>query len=387
MVDKKDEPTRTGHAVDTSATAGTSPTVKEMTPGERAELEALRAEIAAERLETRATLESIQAQLTPAHLKSRAREKVRDVTVGKAQHMAHSTGHKAKHMGSSVWNTLKENWVPTALIGVGAAWLAKSGQEDAGRSRDYYYDPYFDDEFPDDQLRDYAGPSADMHHYYAGPAEEGGGTGSRTGRVREKASRAAGHARDKAGGMISQARQKAASAGGHAGGKVRHARERASESAGRIGHEARRLSRQAGHQTRRMKDENPLMMAGALFGIGAALGFLIPETTKEDEWMGEARDGMLAQAKQRGRNTLERMEEVALETGKTAAETAREEAERKGLTSTSDTAPHTEADSGQSKGLGRDVTGGDRVTGGHPGLGSSTRPPTGPSEKKGDTRP
>ncbi len=348
MVDRTDEPTRTGHAADTSATAGTSPTVKDMTPGERAELEALRAEIAAERMETRATLEAIQVQLTPAHLKSQAREKVRDVTVGKAQHMAHSAGYKAKHMGSSLWDTLKENWVPTALIGVGAAWLAKSSQEGESRSRDYYYDPYFDDEFPDDQLRDYAGPSADMHHYYAGPAEEVGGAGSRTGQVRERASRAAGHARDKAGGMMSQARQKAVSAGEQAGSMVHHARERASESAGRLGHEARRRFRQTGHQTRRMKDENPLMTAGALFGIGAALGFLIPETRKEDEWMGHSRDEMLAQAKQRGRDTLERMEEVARETGKTAADTAREEAERKGLTSASATSPDTEAGSGES---------------------------------------
>jgi len=334
MAEKVDEPTRTGLSGETLSTHEATPTLENMSRAERVELEALRAEIAAERMETQATIEALQAQLTPAHLKSQARHKVREVTVGKAQHMAHSAGYKAKNMGSSVWDTLKDNWIPTALIGAGAAWLAKSHQEGESRSRDYYYDPYFDDEFPDDQLRDYAGPSADMHHYYGGPGEEGGGgSGSGIDRVRKKASRAASHARDKAGGFMEKAKEKVSSAGGQAGGMVHNARDRASDSAGQVGHEARRLSRQAGYQARRMKDENPLLMAGALFGIGAALGFLIPETRKEEEWMGETRDELMEKAKARGKETLEQAQEVAKETGRTAAETAKEEARNKGLTS------------------------------------------------------
>jgi len=386
MAEKIDEPTRTGHSVETLSTPESTPTLEGMSRMERAELEALRAEIAAERMETRATIEALQAQLAPAHLKSQARHKVRDATVGKAQHMAHSAGYKAKNMGSSVWDTIKDNWVPTALIGAGAAWLAKSRQEGESRSRDYYYDPYFDDEFPDDQLRDYAGPSADMHHYYRGPAEEGGGgSGSRTGRAREKASRAASHARDKAGGFMEQAKEKISAAGERAGSMVHSGRSRTSESAGRMGHEARRLSRQAGYQTRRMKDESPLLMAGALFGIGAALGFLIPETRKENEWMGETRDELMERAKTRGKETLEQAREVAKETGRTAVETAKEEAGRKGMSPGSSSSTPTRDKEGEPEGLRRDVTGGDRVTGGHPGLGSSTSSATGPSVKKGDT--
>ncbi|MFW5639989.1 MAG: hypothetical protein ACOC0H_02355 [Thermodesulfobacteriota bacterium] len=386
MAEKKDETTRTGHSVETLSTPEETPTYKEMSPIERAELEALRAEIAAERMETRATIEALQAQLTPAHLKSQARKKVRKVTVGKAEHMAHSAGYKAKNMGSSAWDTLKDNWVPTALIGVGAAWLAKSHQGGGSRSEDVYYDPYFDDEFPDDQLRDYAGPSADMHHYYAGPAEEGGGGGSRTGQAREKASRAASHARDKAGDMMAQTREKLSSAGEQAGGMVHNARERASESAGRMGHEARRLSRRAGDKTRRMKDDNPLMMAGALFGIGAALGFLIPETRKESEWMGETRDELVEKAKTRGKETLEQAKEAAKESGRTAAETAKEEARNKGLTSGSSAFGETHSGADELK---SEVSTSAKV---HPSTGTkppvSSKPaPTGATIKKDEKLP
>ncbi len=334
---------KTDH-LEVGKTEKTSPTIQDLDRTERAEVEHLRAEIAKNRMETEATLDAIQSRLTPARLKEQAREKVREVTIGKAQNMAHTAGDKARDAGYSMLDTLKDNIVPTAMIGVGLAWLVKSHKSgDGGHYGEYYaYDPYLEEEYPEDQLRNYAGPAADMRTYYSESRGSGGGRTAQ--HAREKASGAAERAREKAraageksGEMMSHTREKVGSAGEKAGEIAGDAWDRASDAAGHAAHRTRELSRSARNKSRRMKDENPLIMAGALFAVGAALGFLIPETRKEREWMGETRDELMHQAKERGRDTLERMEEVAKETGKTAKETAKEEAKRQGLASESDT--------------------------------------------------
>jgi hypothetical protein len=346
MAEKTDNLTRsgTGHDVEVRKIETTSPTIEDLDRTERAEVEHLRAEIAKDRMETEATLDAIQDRLTPAHLKEQAREKVREVTIGKAQNMAHTAGNRAKDAGYSMLDTLKDNIIPTAMIGVGLAWLVKNRKsEDEGHYGEYYADdPYLEEEYPEDQLRYYTGPAADMRTYYSESRESGQGRTAR--HAREKASGAAERAREKAraageksGEMMDHAREKVSSVGERAGEAVGEARDRASEAASHAAHRTRELSRRARYKSRRMKDENPLIMAGALFAVGAALGFLIPETRKEQEWMGETRDELMDRAKERSRDTLERMEEVAKETGKTAKETAKEEAKRQGLASESDT--------------------------------------------------
>ncbi len=241
-------------------------------------------------------------------------------------------------------DTLKDNMVPTAMIGVGLAWLVKSHKsKDGGHYGEHYaYDPSIEEEYPEDQLRYYSGPAGDMRTYYSDPRDSGGGKTAQ--HVREKASGAAEHVREKAraageksGEMMDHAREKVSSAGERAGEMAGDAWDRASDAAGHAAHRTGELSRSARNKSRRMKDENPLVMAGALFAVGAALGFLIPETRKENEWMGETRDDLMHRAQERGRDTLERMEEVAKETGKTAKDTAKEEAKRQGLASESDT--------------------------------------------------
>ena len=378
MAEKTDHLTRseTGHGIEVRKTEKTSPTIQDLDRTQRAEVEHLRAEIAKDRMETEATLDAIQNRLTPAHLKEQAREKVRQVTIGKAQNMAHTAGDKAKDAGYSMLDTLKDNIVPTAMIGVGLAWLIKSNKSgDGGRYGEYdAYDPYLEEEYPEGPLRYYAGPAADMRTYYSESKGRGGG---KTGHhVREKASGAVERARERAraagersGEMMGHAREKVSSAGEKAGEVAGDARDRASEAARHAAHRTRELSRRARFTSRRMTDENPLMMAGALFAVGAALGFLIPETRKEREWMGETRDELMHQAKERGRETMERMEEVAKETGKTAKETAKEEAKRQGLAAESET-----EDTSTAGGSSRTETTG-AAAGVRPVSGTDTTPP------------
>jgi hypothetical protein len=53
----------------------------------------------------------------------------------------------------------------------------------------------------------------------------------------------------------------------------------------------------------RAVDERPLATCAVALGIGAAIGLLLPETERENDWMGEARESVVSSAQQMARDT------------------------------------------------------------------------------------
>lgn len=355
MAEKRHEKplSQSGEAVELKSKEETSPTINEMDRTERAEVEKLRSEIARDRMEAQATIEAIRDRLTPGNLKDQAQERIREVTIGKAQNMAHTARYKAKNVGHSVYDSIKDNIAPTAMIGLGFAWLVKRLKGDGGYeeyygrdpyreepySREEYlytHDPYSEEEYRGGRFRHYprTSGSEEIRGYYSESPEFGRERAAdRAREAKEKVSGKAAEAREKFSGMTAEAREKAR----HAGERTSEMMSRARERAGEMGYKVKSGSRRAGYKSKEMVEENPLVTAGILFAVGAAIGFLIPQTRKEDEWMGETRDELMEQARYRGRDTMDRAREVARETGKAAAETAKEtakeEAHKQGLTS------------------------------------------------------
>jgi prefoldin subunit 5 len=72
-----------------------------------------------------------------------------------------------------------------------------------------------------------------------------------------------------------------------------------------------------------MLDENPMTVGALAVGAGAAIGLAIPETSKEHEVMGEARDTVVEKAQ----DVQQRAQQVAEE----AQGAAQQEAENQGL--------------------------------------------------------
>jgi hypothetical protein len=64
-----------------------------------------------------------------------------------------------------------------------------------------------------------------------------------------------------------------------------------------------------------------------VFAVGVLAGLLIPSTRREDELMGEMRDDVLERAKETGRETVEKLQNVGQET----METAKSGLEREGI--------------------------------------------------------
>jgi ElaB/YqjD/DUF883 family membrane-anchored ribosome-binding protein len=239
---------------------------------ERVEIERTRAEIERTRAEMGETVDVIQQRLSPESLKEQAKDKVKEATVGKAQ-----------GAGSTIVETITANPVPAALTGIGLGWLFMSARRQSSappRYRDttYAYPPRYEE-------RDPSGPTA----------------GQTVERARDKVGETASQAQDKAGQVAGQAQDQVS----------------------RLGDQARYQARRASGGFHRMLQENPLVVGALAVGTGAAVGLTIPETSKEHEVMGEARDTFV----ERAREAQQKVQRVAEE----AQSAAKDEAENQGL--------------------------------------------------------
>ena len=132
-----------------SQTGGTGETVDTFRPdyslsedtaedSPEAETEAIREDIEQTRAEMARTVDEIQARLTPQnimeHVKETAKETaseaidnvkqtVHDATVGKVENMVNSVSTSARETSSGLMGVIKENPIPSALVGLGLGWL------------------------------------------------------------------------------------------------------------------------------------------------------------------------------------------------------------------------------------------------------------------------
>ena len=63
-------------------------------------------------------------------------------------------------------------------------------------------------------------------------------------------------------------------------------------------------------------EENPLAVGAVALALGAAVGFAIPLTKKENEYMGEYRDNMLEKAQETAQDALGTVKQMASEAQK-----------------------------------------------------------------------
>lgn len=238
-----------------------------------------RAEIEQTRAGMGETVDALQERLSPENIRNQAKEQVRET---------------ARETGSGFMNTVKQNPIPTAMVGVGVGWLiAKAGGGNDGGSYGTY------------------GSSGGSYDDYYGSSG-----GSSTGQARERAGQMSGQAQERASQMSNQAQERAGQMAGQAQAR-----------ASRVGDQAQQQAQRARSGFQRTLRENPLALGAAALGIGAAVGLSLPGTSKEDEMMGETRDQLMERGKEAAQDTKDRAQR-ALEEGQRAAQ---EEAERQDL--------------------------------------------------------
>jgi len=229
-------------------------------------------------------IDELGDRLSPDNLKHQAKEAISD----KAQDMVSSVGDQARQTGSRVVDFITQNPLPVAAVGLGAIWLFTL------RNRS---------EVSGDRMARFA---------YTGPERrQPDGRPSLGRRLTDRAE----HMKERMG-------EKASEAGERAGEMKGRMQERASE----WGSEAKQKAREARGGMERMMHENPLALAVGAAVVGIALGLLLPETDKEREMMGPARDRL----GDRVQDTAERVKDAAVEAGREVKETVKDEVAYRG---------------------------------------------------------
>ena len=200
--------------------------------------------------------------------------------------LASAAGDTAIGAGSTILDTIRQNPVPAALIGLGLGWFFMNGSS-GGRPP-------------------HRAHSAD--HYWRGSSGQGthqsdGGVGSMARQAQEQAGELVAGVQEQAGELV---------------GGVQ-------DQAGELADTALHQAQQAQGRVQRMAHDNPLMAGAVALAVGSAVGFALPETNWEDRVMGETRDSLMGQAQTITEDTMQKAQRVADEVQNVAKTEAREQ--------------------------------------------------------------
>jgi hypothetical protein len=241
---------------------------------------AIRAEIRETRERMGDTIEEIGERLNPNRLKEQVKDNIRDATIGRVETMAQNVVDRAQDTRRTLTNTIRENPIPAAMVGIGLGWLVWSARQQGapgGRSR---YAGRVERGRSDLTASGYAGGTEFSGPYAEPSAAYGAAEGSfeRAGDIGE-------NVKEKAGELA----------------------DRAQSVAGTVAEQTRT-------QTRRVREqfyENPLAIGTATLALGLAAGLAAPATRREAQLVGDARDKLVDRVRNVARETGEKVQHVA----------------------------------------------------------------------------
>jgi ElaB/YqjD/DUF883 family membrane-anchored ribosome-binding protein len=270
--------------------ADTRPTYQGTADQPTRRTEEIRSEIEQTRAEMNETIDAIQERLRPSNIVSNAKDTVRDATVGRVKSMAHTArerfaGNRREWQGdgNGVIDRIRENPVPAAIAAASIAWIAFSRRRPRYSTAIYGStragQPFIEETVISEDIDDVT----ELGPYGTDAAHE-----SRRS-VRHAANDVAGRAQS----MVRDA-----------SGRVRYA------------------TSGAGTRLQRFVRDNPLAAGAMAAAVGATIGMALPETRRENELMGEARDTLVDRAQDAARGAAERVQDTAERVREVASDAA-----------------------------------------------------------------
>jgi ElaB/YqjD/DUF883 family membrane-anchored ribosome-binding protein len=276
------------------------------------------------RAQVSSTIDAIQNKLTPGQMMDQA--------------FAYARTSLPADFGTNLGNTVRDNPVPAALVGVGLAWLMMSGQQSDGRARSrrniynsrdlagrdpaLAYDDSYGTAYSSD-MQDGASHEGKMHRAASAISEKSSDLkdrASETGRsLMDKASELGHRISDSTSSMTERARDMTHQARDRMQGSTGDARARAGE----LGQRSQEQYYRAKDSFGRMLDEQPLVLGILGVAVGTLLGAALPSTRREDEMMGHTRDDLLQKAKETASQQADRVKESAQRVAQVAKDEAK----------------------------------------------------------------
>jgi ElaB/YqjD/DUF883 family membrane-anchored ribosome-binding protein len=300
------------------------------------ETAAIRQDIEGTRANMSSTIDEIQDRLTPQRIAEQAKGAVRDATVGRVQDMASNFGDTARDTGSTLMDTIRQNPLPAALIGIGAGWLFMSARRKAADRNNWRtrYQPDYSQNYGQRGYNGYGSYGAsgtersangypyDRYGQYGGGqyggSQYGGQYGSQYSGQQQGSYQSSQQDDGKSGQVTDKVKDVASSVGDRTQDMTDTAKQRASDMAEQAQWQAQR----ARGWFERTWDENPLVVAGAALAAGALLGLSVPATQAEQRMMGEASGNVLQKAADTAQDVTQNVTEKAQQTMRQAEQSA-----------------------------------------------------------------
>ena len=232
----------------------------------------IRSDIERTREDMSETIDEIQERLSPSTLAAQAKDAVKEQTVGRVKSAARGVGQSASNAAEGVREGVRQNPWPAIMIGCGTAWMlfegvrrGSSGSRLRG-ARSYGYGRTDREEYVFEHGDGSTG-------YY----ETGEGSEAYT--------------------------PSSAYDTGYSGYRMDYARQR--------GRRAMETVSQTSSQLRDMMSRNPLVVGAVAAAVGVAVGLALPETERENQLMGEARDNLVERAQGAAQGAVAKAKQVA----------------------------------------------------------------------------
>lgn len=253
----------------------------------------IRESIERTRAEMSETIDELQERLSPSYLKAQVKEQVieqykqvrdtvREATIGKVEDMVERASDSVYATRRTIVDTITANPIPSALVGIGLAWLWMNRGHESRSGR-----PRFDD-------RHRSGRSYEEGVRHTDTARN---LASKTG---DAVSEVAGQIQDAASSLADKAKA-----------TVSGVADQAQEAAGQFADQAQRRAQRVEERFSATLRESPLAIGAVALALGTAVGLAVPQTRKENEWMGEARDTLVDKAQSVAHDAMEQVQQVA----------------------------------------------------------------------------
>jgi ElaB/YqjD/DUF883 family membrane-anchored ribosome-binding protein len=275
---------------------------------------AIRDEIEQTREEMSETIDAIQEKLRPRNIVAQAKDSVRTAAGERMREMATTAGEAAgdvmqqtREAAGGLVETARQNPIPAAAIGFGAAWLLTRRSHGSQGPRPRYINTRGEmtggDNGVIDRIKNNPIPAALAGIGLAWLAMSDSEQRSDSRHLRQASWQRGGYnqygveepalGHTVGGYAASSAAYDEGSTASTISGNIA---PRAQQLAGDAMAATRQTTRRAKNQLERMMEDNPLLMGAAAAALGACIGAALPETERENEWMGEARDSVVERA-------------------------------------------------------------------------------------------